>query len=418
VQSKAVARKVDRNALVIFLVSLSARLVWTALIPYLDPFIKNQPLLGDANSYDLIAQGIMLGFGFSGLPPQLTAFWPPLYPAFLSLIYSVFGHQIEISRYIQAIIGSLIPVFLYLTAKNLADQRTAWLTGLGIAFYPFLIYFGAWLIAEALFLALLCATIWLASSLAPNWKPNKIAWIGFLLGLSAMAKPTTLFFIPFWLLWVYLAPENLKAARRFLLTLYLISPFLLIVLPWTYRNYLLTGQFVLISTNGGYTFLGANNPDAWGGHEEGFPPSISGLNDAEMEDQYYSRAISWIKTHPSDFSKLVFQKYLRLFSPLSIASQPSDLALPGRPFIYLAYSIFLLLALAGMLYLLPLWRSLGFLYIPVIGVILSTALFYGDVRYTLPMAPSMVFFSAASLVRLWPAIYQYLRPSRIINLGR
>src|SRR5206468_12248604 len=42
----------------------------------------------------------------------------------------------------------------------------------------------------------------------------------------------------------------------------------MVILPWTVRNYLIFGEFVLISTNGGGTLLSGNNPSAWGDYTE------------------------------------------------------------------------------------------------------------------------------------------------------
>ena len=41
--------------------------------------------------------------------------------------------------------------------------------------------------------------------------------------------------------------------------------------------------------------------------------------------------------------------------------------------------------------------SVGIYGSPIAGVVTSTALFYGDVRYTLPAVPSLVLFAAAAL---------------------
>jgi len=154
---------------------------------------------------------------------------------------------------------------------------------------------------------------------------------------------------------------------------------------------------VLISTNGGYTFLGANNPDAWGGHDEGFPPAIPGLNAAEMEDAYYAEAFDWIGDNPEDFARLLIPKYRRLFSPLSVASFREDYGIPGRALVYMVYAAFLLTALCGAIKAWPKWRQIGYLYAPMAGVILSAGLYYGDARYTLPMAPSLVVLAALAV---------------------
>lgn len=138
----------------------------------------------------------------------------------------------------------------------------------------------------------------------------------------------------------------------------------------------------------------ANNPNAWGGHDEGYPPLIAGLNDAEMADNYYKEAFQWIWNNPRDFGLLFIPKYRRLFSALSVVSQRQDYPLPGANVMYGCYTLCLLASFAGALKTLRQWRQVGFLFAPVAGIIIFTGLFYGDARYTLPMVPSLVAFTA------------------------
>lgn len=388
------ASPILRNALFIFFLALCLRLAWALLAPHLDPFLASNPLLGDAGSYDLIARSLLQGSGHSLFPPQPDGFWPPLYPYFLSIWYALLGYNLQLARLAQAFLGALAACFFFLIAASAFKRPVALLAGLGLAIYPYLVYFGAWLIAEALFLALFAAALWLLSLAARRWQVRYLLRAGVLLGLSALAKPTTLFFMPFIALWLFLAPENIPLRRRAGQVFLLALVTLVVILPWSFRNLRVFGQFVLISTNGGYTFLGANNPDAWGGHNEGYPALIPGLNDAEMEDVFYARAFDWIRSDPQAFLRLAVQKYRRLLSPLSVASSPADFSLPAAPLVYGIYFAFLGTSLAGLVLSFPAWRKIGYLYAPILGVFVSAGLYYGDARYTLPMAPSMVILAA------------------------
>lgn len=391
----------------LFLSALSIRIVWALLAPQIDPFLQLNPLHGDAASYDRIAQNLVNGFGFSEYAPRRTSFWPPLYPYFLSLIYSTAGYHLTVSRLVQALLSSMVPVCLYLVGKKLYGERVALLTGIGLTLYPYLIYFAAWLIAESFFMTLFASALWVSSCLINSRVPTStIIWrriilLGLLLGLSILAKPTTLFFAPFWALWLFAAPQNTNLWQRVGSVILLTACTLLVVLPWSLRNYQVHHHFVLLSTNGGYTFLGANNPNAWGGHDEHYPIRNFRLNEAEMEERYYAEALAWIGSNPTDFIRLLVPKYQRLFSPLSVASFKEDYKIPGAPLVYLLYYTYLLLALAGFVISLKRWREIGFLYAPIIGVFVSTGLFYGDTRYTIPMVPSLVFFTALALDRCW-----------------
>lgn len=378
----------------VFLLALLIRLLWAILAESYDPFLIRDPLLGDAASYHRIAINLLAGNGFAYAPDKPSSFWPPLYPFSLAAVLALFGQNLLAARLIQAVWGAIPPVvFSWIALKSLGKTQ-AYLVGFGLALYPYLIYFGAWLIAEALFMmiySLVFLGAWLfAHRLQVRW----LVLTAFFLGLSILAKPSTLFMAPFLALWVAFSPVALPLKSRlghvFILTLVTIA----VVLPWSIRNYLVFNHFVLVSSNGGYTFLGANNPNAWGGHNEFYPPLIPGLTDAEMEDVFFSEAWQWIGSHPGDFARLAVIKVHRLFSPLSVASQPQDFLIPGATLVYFFYRLFLLIALLGIIMGLKHWRAIGYLYAPVIGVLLSTILYYGDARYTIPMAPSLVMFSS------------------------
>lgn len=380
--------------------ALVVRLAWALLTPSLDPFLQRSPLLGDAASYDRIARSLLAGTGLTPRPPEPSAFWPPLYPAFLALVYSTTGYHLEVARIAQALVAVIVPITFYLIALKPLGRGVAWLSALGLIFYPHLAYFNGWLIAESLFMSLMSLGMLILSTLASKPGFTRIAAAGLVFGLAALTKPFMLFVMPFVALWLVLAyPRPLL--RRVVAVAVLAIAMLAIILPWTARNYQLFGQVVLISTNGGYTFLGANNPNAWGGHDEGFPPAIPGLNDAEMEDAYYAEAFDWIRNNPGDFARLSVVKYQRLLSPLSVASFREDYRIPGRTLVYVIYAAYLLTALVGAIMAWPRWRQIGYLYAPIAGVFVSTGLYYGDARYTLPMAPSLVMFAAIVLDRAW-----------------
>lgn len=112
--------------------------------------------------------------------------------------------------------------------------------------------------------------------------------------------------------------------------------------------------------------------------------------------------MNWIQSAPARFAWLVRSEVGRLASPLSVASSPKDFAVPGEVIIRAGYSPFLIAtAFLGLLVSLRQWRRYFLFYIPVLGVLISTVLFYGDARYLLPAVPSLLLFSALALERLW-----------------
>lgn len=394
-----------RLLVVLFLVALIARGVYALLAGRLDPFLRADALHGDAASYDRIARNLLAGHGFGEQPTAPTAFWPPLYPLFLVGLYRVCGYNLLAARVAQAFLGAVAVVSTTMAVDCAADRRVAVLTGLGMALYPPLIYFGAWLIAEALYLFLLTLALLLAVRTQGQPSYRGFAVLGLLLGLASLAKPATLLLVPLVVVWVWIAPPPRQAWARLAQCLLLVALTLATILPWTVRNYLNFGEFVLVSTNGGYTFYGANNPQAFGGHREGFPPSLPGLTHAQAEREYYRRGVEWILQQPDDSGRLALRKLARLLSPLSVASSEDDYPLPAARLVKAIYAGFLALALAGALSQWRRWRWVAIFYTLMVYVVLGAVLFYGDVRYTLPMVPALVAFASMALVSLCDHLY-------------
>lgn len=384
-------------AIFIFGLALFIRLAYALAAPHIDPFLVRNPLLGDAASYDRIARTLLADGTYGEFTGQPSTFWPPLFPFVLAAIYGIFGYHFVIARVFLAVLGAALPLTVFLAIHRLGEPRVARWASLATVLYPFLIYFGAWLIAESLYFALMGLVLWLSVRLQQQLSYRSAAWLGLVIALAALAKPTILFQLPFVAIWFVCCFVSVTISQRIKLGIVTALVLVLALAPWTARNYALLGKPVLISTNGGYTFYGANNANAFGGHYENFPPRIAGLDEAQEQSEYYHLGTVWIKEHPAQFVWLAWQKFKRLLSPLSVASSPQDFAVPGSGFIYLGYSVFLLLSLAGFVLSLKRWRTFFVFYIPLLGMLISTLLFYGDTRYTLPAVPSLLLFCSLAL---------------------
>ncbi len=385
--------------LAVFILALVARASYAPLSASLDPFLQLDPLHGDAASYDLIARNLMAGQGFGTSPGVPGAFWPPLYPFFLAALYTAVGHNLLAARLVQALLGAGAAAAIYTAARTLLGRSVARLAGLGMALYPYLVYFGNWLIAEALYLLLLSLTLWTMARQQQRNTLRGLLGLGLLLGLGILAKPSAMFMLPLVGCWALLALPAASLTERLGRASLVLLVSALVVSPWTARNYLVFGAFVPVSTNGGYTFYGANNAEAFGGHREGFPPRLAGLSDAEAQNEYYRLGLDWIAGHPAHFARLALRKLARLFSPLSVASWETDYPVPWAVGFLVRglYGAFLVTALGGAILALRHWRAVFLFYVPILSVLASAVVFYGDTRYTLPMVPSLLIFAALAI---------------------
>ena len=161
--------------------------------------------------------------------------------------------------------------------------------------------------------------LWLLARHARSGRWQAAVGAGLLLGFAALTRSFAILFLPTFALW-------LLGRRQWLAAVLYGAGFLAAVLPWTARNFEVHGKFVLIATNGGSTFYGANNsavnatPKEWGnwiattrlpGRE-----GIDAQSDEVSDDKdAYRRGGEWVRAHPSDFVKLSAFKLVRFGLP-------------------------------------------------------------------------------------------------------
>jgi hypothetical protein len=145
---------------------------------------------------------------------------------------------------------------------------------------------------------------------------------GLIFGMAALTKPQVIFlpgFLVLLKLWRDRAAGDDRPWRRAIATGALLYAMVgAVLIPWAVRNTLTFDELVLISTNGGVTLLGGNNPSATGGHVMDDP--LVEQRRFSVDDQVASDkraralAIQWIKENPGRFIELIPLKALHLWA--------------------------------------------------------------------------------------------------------
>ncbi len=124
----------------------------------------NQPLnIVDEQHYNDLALSILNRGEFGWAPGHLTAIRPPLYPAFLALVYKIFGPENHNAVRLAQIFISIVSGWLvYSLSKEISyEERVALLaTGLFL-FYPSLVIFNYLILTETLFIFLFLLALYL-----------------------------------------------------------------------------------------------------------------------------------------------------------------------------------------------------------------------------------------------------------------
>ena len=101
---------IRKRYLLVFAVALLVRVAYCVIIPQLEG-----GQLGDTRIYDKLAKAIVSGFGY-----ERDARWPPLYPLFLAGVYMFFGSGFLAVRLIQAFLGALTALLVFILIKSLS----------------------------------------------------------------------------------------------------------------------------------------------------------------------------------------------------------------------------------------------------------------------------------------------------------
>jgi 4-amino-4-deoxy-L-arabinose transferase-like glycosyltransferase len=416
-----------RLALALFILALAVRLLYLHEMrgsPFFDV------LYPDALRYDGWAKSIVFG-GEGELEPTFRA---PLYPLFLAGIYTLAGHSLLAARFAQMLLGALSAVLIFKIALPLFGKRVALASGLIWAFYGPAIYWAGELLIEtlAVFLDLLALYVLVALSS----RPGRIPWLipGFLIGLSAIARPNILIFVPFVLLWIFfLAPRpmgephasrTLALARALLFVLGVCLP----IAPVTLKNSRAAGDFILISSQGGINFYMGNNSLA-DGKTAGTPErgGIYGeyldnawvssvriaearegkkLSPREVSDFWYSEGRKFILQEPLRWAKLMAAKLGFFWSGTEVTNNEDTYffrrfsrtlsLLMWQKVISFPFGVVSPLAVLGVLLSLRRWRELSLAYGLVFLYTISVILYFVCGRYRLPVVPFLLMFACSA----------------------
>lgn len=279
----------------------------------------------DGIEFNLLGLQVMRGHGYAWESGQLTSFRAPGLPFLLAALYSIVGENYLFSYIIFSLLGMFSCLFIFLTAEILLNRKLAVLSALFSVFYFPHIYFSTVFASENLFIFLLSLGILLFIKNIKSESRYSLILSGLILGFSTLTRPFAILLLPAFLLIIVIA--NKKNLRRaiFPAILYSIS-FTSIVAPWTIRNYLVHGEFVLVATNGGSTFYGGNNSivatqpkllGAWVSTTELPNRSIIDAtpNEYAHDKMEWKLGIDWVRDHPLSIPVLFISKILRFFLP-------------------------------------------------------------------------------------------------------
>ncbi|UCG51533.1 MAG: tetratricopeptide repeat protein [Candidatus Latescibacterota bacterium] len=435
-----VGRITDAHLLwLIVIVALAVRLVYIAQLRDA-PFFHDP--VGDSKIYHEraveIAAGDLIGRG---------AYFhsSPFYPYFLAVIYRLFGVHLTLVRLIQCLIGCANCLLVYRLTMRVSGERRGppVLAALFAAFYGTLVFFDGDLLMITLVLFFTSSSILLliagderAQCVSKRSETESVSgrrggvyflFAGVLLGLAGLGKPNVLLFAPFGLLWILTGFERRFLPARWKAGLWFAVGAVVAVLPITARNYVVSRDFVLVSSNAGVNLFIGNNDEASGIFY--LPPESGldntrlylssrdaaekatgkeGLKPSEVSRYWASEALRFVSGRPGDASRLLLRKFVLFWNHYEIPNHHN------RYFIGLNYAPLLGYLIVGFWLIAPLaivgilvshrtngpgrvWRLyLGF----ILAYMGSLIPFFVTARYRLPVVPFLVVFASIGVFGL------------------
>ncbi len=420
----------------IILISVALR-VATAL--YLGNTIKELPGIFDQISYHNLALRVVGGYGFSfgeswwpaTAANAPTAHWSYLYTLWLSAVYAIFGPNPIVARLIQAVAtGILMPWLVYrLTKSVIGDQSSiptpqSLLSSLQsppliaaaiIAVYIYFIYYAAALITESFYIVAILWSFDLAIRIAqsPRTGWRQWVWLGVALGTAVLLRQLFLLFIPFLLLWLWWSKRS-KINR-------LVLPFgivVLMMLPFTIRNYRVFNQFVPLNTNSGYAFFWGNHPIYGNKFIPILPPEMGSyyslipqelldmnLNEAELDSALLKRGLGFVFDEPGRYLLLSLSRIPPYFifwpsAESGLISNVSRVASFGLFLPFMLYGLFLSLRQKFPSLGARLASPFALFYLFILVYTGIHVLTWTLVRYRLPIDAILAIFGGWALVDL------------------
>lgn len=417
-----------KTLIAILIVSVLIRLL-AAL--YLGNEVKELPGTFDQISYNLLAQRVLDGHGFTfgtnwwpaTLANAPTAHWSYLYTSYLILVYALFAKSALAARIIQAVLTGLAhPYLAYLIGREVFSPATGLVAAALTAVYTYFIYYSASLMTEPFYLVLILTSLWLAirlarSGLEPPLRPGGLrqsAWVlGLALGLSLGAvillRQLFMLIIPFIFLWVWWASRRKQIWPLVLSGLVIVA----MIVPFTFFNYLRFDRFVLLNTNAGYAFFWANHPiygthfvpiltPEMGSYADLIPKELLSLDEAALDQALLKRGFEFIIQDPVRYFLLSLSRIPAyfMFWPSVRSSSVSNLARVGGFGLLLPFMLYGLYRSAVSWVRPYLDQPVMLLYL-FVGVYTAVHLLsWALVRYRLPVDAVLVLFAGLALVDL------------------
>ncbi|HMB70775.1 MAG TPA: glycosyltransferase family 39 protein, partial [bacterium] len=170
--------------------------------------------------------------------------------------FRVFGTHPNVARLANVVAGALLPWIVWRLGRRFAGRRAGLLAALGAAVYPNLVFFGASILSEGLYVPLAVGALAATAAARDDRRPRTAALAGMLLGAATLTREVAALFVPLAAIWL-LTGKGVRPARWLGAALF-VAGFAVVVAPWSIRQSQRVGSFVFVSQTTGENLLVGN----------------------------------------------------------------------------------------------------------------------------------------------------------------
>jgi tetratricopeptide (TPR) repeat protein len=366
----------------------------------------------------------------------------PLYPAFLAIVFKLFGEGLLAPRIIQLALGLLTVALVYFAGLRLAGrprkaQSPGTVTGLvaaamAVLYAQFVLYEGM-LLSTSLEVFFLAASFALALALEadmngeqtlmlhrrpiPTWLSGFV--LGAICGAGALGRPN-LFLLLVAALPIWLCAKHRGRRAGLMPALGVLVGAAILLAPPIVHNMKATGRLVPVTAQGGINFYLGNRSGSTGFFQglDGARMNARGIleesramaeaetgrsmTQAEASDYYSRRALDDIRANPAAWLRLLAKKLELFLNGVELYDVPSvyfdEKSCGVLKSLFLPFAVIAPLGVCGLLVFLRSGRNRGVVSIFLGCAVLSVLLFYVNTRYRLPAVPLLILLAAYFVV--------------------
>ena len=385
-------------------------------------FVTRYPqpeLIKDAALYDTQARNAVSGYGLAAEPPVLYPMFFG-YTLFLTGVYSVFGHNLQAVYLLQAVLGSLTCVLLFLIAYQSFDKNeyASLVTGLlACCFPPFIEYTGR-LLTETWATFALALFVYLFILAVRATRSRLFILSGLAFGLAVVSRDLFFYLIVFILAIIVVTLWRNKGKVIRFMVLFLLGVILICSPPLARNAFVFSPNrafgtlvrlsfsqiFVLVTDQDAASMLSItevarDNLEKWqeasqAGVVEALPTGVSNIKNGLMHDP-----IGYLWGYVKRWSSKIERFW---------HSTPNwkDVAILGvlPRYLLVFRRLIVFIAMLGVTVSLPRWREHLLLYSLIVYPSVVHAIFLPYSRYSIPWMPYVCIFAARGIATIIPVL--------------